>query len=211
MVRTEGFGYFGPRGACVTSPSLAAGRRPLPSFGRRSLGSNPCKTLRNVIDMVRTEGFEPPSLSAHGPKPCASASSATSASTFALAKVRSGRESMNSGFSLKNQNLKESFRRKTNINSKEGSRSKNQNLKEPFRFDRPSAKRPENSFVIFRTAFGTLFCRLYSLGQKSGAPGVNRTPSLLVRSQLLYPIELRAREPEKHHSAAYPPCQGNIY
>ena len=28
---------------------------------------------------------------------------------------------------------------------------------------------------------------------KTGAPGVNRTPNLLVRSQPLYPIELQAR------------------
>ena len=45
-------------------------------------------------------------------------------------------------------------------------------------------KIPGNKFII---------CCLY------GAPGEIRTPDLLVRSQLLYPAELRARVPSSYH------------
>jgi hypothetical protein len=34
-------------------------------------------------------------------------------------------------------------------------------------------------------------------GKESGAPGESRTPNLLIRSQTLYPIELRVREEPK--------------
>jgi hypothetical protein len=35
------------------------------------------------------------------------------------------------------------------------------------------------------------------MGEKGSAPGVTRTPDLLIRSQTLYPTELRARRTEK--------------
>ncbi len=36
-------------------------------------------------------------------------------------------------------------------------------------------------------------CKSLRVKEKSGAPGGTRTPDLLVRSQTLYPTELRAR------------------
>jgi hypothetical protein len=36
-----------------------------------------------------------------------------------------------------------------------------------------------------------------NMGKKGGAPGVTRTPDLLIRSQTLYPTELRARKAGK--------------
>ena len=39
-----------------------------------------------------------------------------------------------------------------------------------------------------------------NITEKNGAPGKTRTPNLLIRSQTLYPIELRARGGCGHYS-----------
>ena len=57
---------------------------------------------------------------------------------------------------------------------------------EPF-CGRERSGSPQAKSRAERGIWGRAKCR-----RKNGAPGENRTPNLLVRSQALYPIELRA-------------------
>src|SRR5580704_3505985 len=54
-------------------------------------------------------------------------------------------------------------------------------------------------FLGGRHAAGVRYCKNSVFIEKNGAPGETRTPDPLVRSQMLYPTELRAHPWQPHY------------